>query len=95
VIGNGSRSVLDRFETAFPRLTIINITARADVLAERLQARGRETREDILKRLAREAPVIEGRYDVIDIDNSGALADASRTMIEALDAIMARGTCRS
>jgi ribose 1,5-bisphosphokinase len=95
VIGNGSRSVLDRFETAFSQLTIINITARPEVLAERLQARGRESREDILKRLAREAPVIEGRYDVIDIDNSGALADASRAMIEALEAVMARGTCRS
>jgi ribose 1,5-bisphosphokinase len=95
VIANGSRSVLDRFETAFPRLTIINVTARPDVLAERLQARGRETREDILKRLARETPVIEGRYDVIDIDNSGALTDASSALIEALEAIMAGRTCRS
>ena len=94
VIANGSRSVLDRFETAFPRLTIINITARPDVLTERLQTRGRETRDDILKRLARETPVIEGRYDVIDIDNSGALADASRAMIEALDAITAGRSCR-
>jgi ribose 1,5-bisphosphokinase len=95
VIANGSRSVLDRFESVFPRLAIINITARPEVLAERLQARGRESRDDILKRLARETPVIEGRYEVIDIDNSGALADASRAMIEALDAVMAGETRRS
>jgi ribose 1,5-bisphosphokinase len=95
VICNGSRSVLDRFEAVFPRLTIINIFARPEVLAGRLQARGRESRDDILKRLSRETPVIEGRYDVIDIDNSGALADASRAMIEALDAIMDGKTCRS
>jgi ribose 1,5-bisphosphokinase len=71
-------------------MTVINVTARPDVLAERLEARGRETREDILKRLARETPVMRGRYDIIDIDNSDALADASRAMVEALDAIMAR-----
>jgi hypothetical protein len=33
---------------------------------------------------------MRGRYDIIDIDNSDALADASRAMVEALDAIMAR-----
>jgi ribose 1,5-bisphosphokinase len=95
VVANGSRSVLDRFEAAFPRLAIINITARPEVLAERLQARGRESRNDILKRLARETPVIEGRYNVIDIDNSGALADASRVMIEALETVMAKGIFRT
>jgi ribose 1,5-bisphosphokinase len=90
VIANGSRSVLDRFDAVFPLMTVINVTARPEVLAERLEARGRETREDILKRLARETPVMRGRYDIIDIDNSDALADASRAMVEALDAIMAK-----
>lgn len=93
VIANGSRSVLDRFAAVFPWMTVINVTARPDVLAERLQARGRETRDDILKRLARETPVIKGRHDIIDIDNSGALAEASRAVVEALDAIIARQGC--
>jgi ribose 1,5-bisphosphokinase len=90
VIANGSRSVLDRFKTAFPRLTVINVTARPEVLAGRLQARGRETREDILQRLERGSLIVQGDYDVITIDNSGAADDAAREMITALEAIIQR-----
>ena len=90
VIANGSRSVLDQFKAAFPRLTVINVTARPDVLAERLQARGRETREDILKRLERGSLTLPGDYDVITIDNSGTIDEATRRMIDALEAILRR-----
>jgi ribose 1,5-bisphosphokinase len=88
VIANGSRSVLDRFQAAFPRLKVLNITARPEVLAERLQARGRETSEDILKRLARGSLTVKGLYDVTDIDNSGKLEDAGRTIIAVLEALL-------
>ena len=88
VIANGSRSVLDRFKRAFPRLTVINVTARPEVLAERLEARGREIREDILQRLQRGSLALQGDYDVVTIDNSGALEDAVERMIEALDAVL-------
>jgi len=88
VIANGSRSVLDHFKAAFPRLTVINVTARPEVLAERLEARGRETREDILKRLERGSLTVQGDYDVITIDNSGTLDDATRQMIDALEAVL-------
>jgi ribose 1,5-bisphosphokinase len=90
VIANGSRSVLDRFQAAFPRLTVINVTARPEVLAERLEARGRETREDILQRLERGSLIVQGDYDVITIDNSGKVDDAAREMIDALEGILRR-----
>jgi ribose 1,5-bisphosphokinase len=90
VIANGSRSVLDRFKAAFPRLTVINVTARPEVLAERLEARGRESRADILQRLERGSLILQGDYDVITIDNSGAVDDAARAMIAALEAILRR-----
>lgn len=89
VIANGSRSVLDRFKAAFPRLLVINITARPEVLAERLQARGRETREDILKRLQRSSLAIDGDFEVVTIDNSGTLEEAGRRIIEVLEGIPA------
>jgi ribose 1,5-bisphosphokinase len=88
VIANGSRSALHLFKDAFPRLKVLNITARPEVLAERLMARGRETREDIMKRLERSALEVQGSYDVTDIDNSGKLEDASRTIVEKLEALL-------
>jgi ribose 1,5-bisphosphokinase len=88
VIANGSRSALGRFETAFPRLKVINVTARAEVLAQRLEARGRETREDILKRLARGSLTVQGDHDVTDIDNSGPLEVASGALITLLERLL-------
>ncbi|MEZ2221517.1 phosphonate metabolism protein/1,5-bisphosphokinase (PRPP-forming) PhnN [Rhizobium sp. RCC_161_2] len=90
VIANGSRSVLHRFQAAFPRLKVINITARREVLAERLIARGRESREDVLKRLERGSLTVQGSYDVADIDNSGTLEEAGRVIVAELEALIAR-----
>lgn len=90
VIANGSRSVLHRFQAAFPRLKIINVTARREVLAERLMARGRESREDVLKRLDRSSLTVGGSYDVTDIDNSGTLGDAERAIISALEVLIGK-----
>lgn len=81
VIANGSRSALRHFKAAFPRLKVLNITARPDVLAERLSARGRESREDILARLERSSLAVEGDFDVEVLDNSGTLDTAEQQMI--------------
>ncbi len=88
VIANGSRSALHHFQAAFPRLKVINITASRDVLAERLMARGRESREDVLKRLERSSLTVQGSYDVADIDNSGTLEEAERAIISVLEALV-------
>jgi ribose 1,5-bisphosphokinase len=87
VIANGSRSALDRFEAAFERVKVVNVTARADVLAERLEARGRETREEIVKRLARGSLTVKGDHDVTDIDNSGALEIAGGKLIALIETL--------
>ncbi|WP_052210790.1 phosphonate metabolism protein/1,5-bisphosphokinase (PRPP-forming) PhnN [Rhizobium rhizogenes] len=90
VVANGSRSVLDRFQAAFPKLKVINVTARREVLAERLIARGRESREDVLKRLDRGSLTVQGNCDVTDIDNSGTLEDAGRVIVAELEALIRR-----
>lgn len=90
VIANGSRSVLDQFNAAFSNLTIINVTAGPEVLAERLEARGRETRADILKRLERGSLTVEGDFTVVTIDNSGTLDEATHQMITTLETILSR-----
>lgn len=88
VVANGSRSVLDRFQAAFPKLKVINVTARREVLAERLMARGRESREDVLKRLERGSLTVNGSYDVANIDNSGTLEEAGRVIVAELEALI-------
>ncbi|WP_234635453.1 phosphonate metabolism protein/1,5-bisphosphokinase (PRPP-forming) PhnN [Allorhizobium ampelinum] len=88
VIANGSRSVLPRFAQVFPRMLVVNVTARPEVLADRLEARGRESREDILQRLQRSPPEICGDYPVVTIDNSGLLEEAGRRFIETIETAM-------
>jgi ribose 1,5-bisphosphokinase len=89
VIANGSRSALARFRQAYPSLVVVNITASLDVLAARLEARGRETREEILGRLERSSLAVAGDYHVVTIDNSGSLEDAGRALVEALNGCFA------
>ncbi len=90
VVANGSRSVLDRFQAAFPKLKVINVTARREVLAERLLARGRESRQDVMRRLERGSLTVQGSYDVSDIDNSGRLEEAGRVIVAELEALIGR-----
>ena len=84
VVANGSRSVLDRFAGTFSPFVAVNVVARPDILASRLEARGRESREDILRRLARGSLEITGAFDVVTIDNSGSLEDAAAHMNQTL-----------
>lgn len=84
VIVNGSRSALPDFKAAYPRLTVINVTARPDVLAERLSMRGRESADDINRRLSRSSLQIAGDYHLVTIDNSGEIDAAAQAMINAI-----------
>ncbi|MGO8247306.1 phosphonate metabolism protein/1,5-bisphosphokinase (PRPP-forming) PhnN [Rhizobium leguminosarum] len=90
VVANGSRSALHRFQAAFPRLKVINVTARPEVLAGRLETRGRETHEDIMARLARGPLTVRGEYDVVELDNSGSLEEAEQKMIEILNGLLTK-----
>lgn len=84
VIANGSRSALPHFGTAFSRLKVVNIVARPDVLARRLEQRGRESRDDILRRLERSSLAVAGDFDIITVDNSGAIEDAGKSIMQVL-----------
>ena len=86
---NGSRSALGVFSRVFTRLKVISITARPEVLAERLAARGRESRDDILNRLARAPTDLPPGLDVVTIDNSDDLETARKAFIAALEEAVA------
>jgi ribose 1,5-bisphosphokinase len=95
VIANGSRSALAMFSQAYPSLVVINVTARPEVLAARLEARGRESRDDILRRLERSSLGVTGDYNVVTIDNSGAVDAAGKAMVEALSIFLPQYSSRA
>lgn len=59
VVANLSRGVLVEAAARFP-LLVLAITAPLELRAARLAARGRESVEDVARRLSREAPLPEG-----------------------------------
>lgn len=81
---NGSRAMLKDALTQFPALRIIHVTARPDVLAKRLAERGRETKDDIARRLERAAMGLPDRINAIEIDNSDDLGDAVQALLAVL-----------
>lgn len=90
LVANGSRSALPAFAEAYPRLKVVVITARPDILAARLASRGRESAEGIAKRLDRAAPEIVVAADTVVIDNSGPLEEAGEAFVSLLAAALAR-----
>lgn len=89
LVANGSRSALPAFAAAYGRLKVVQITARTDILAARLAARGRESAEAIARRLDRAVPEIAAA-DTVVIDNSGALEEAGDAFVRLLASALVR-----
>ena len=85
LIANGSRGALAAFTEAFASLAVIEVTARPEVIAERLKLRGRETPEEIARRLSRVTQASQPECKFAIVDTSGALGDAQRAFIDAID----------
>lgn len=84
VLFNGSRAMLTQAAEVFPELQVLNITASDAVLAARLRARGRESEEDIARRLERAKLPLPVGLRVTEIDNSGVLDEAVEALVAAL-----------
>lgn len=81
---NGSRAALPEIRAAFGRVTIIHVTARPEILAERLAERGRESEADVSRRLQRATIDLANCEDLIEIDNSGALETAAAIFLQTI-----------
>ena len=84
VLFNGSRAMLGDAWELYPGLTVIHVTARIPVLAERLAARGRESRDDIARRLARSSYEIPYGVPIRVVENNGPLDRAVAAFLAAL-----------
>jgi ribose 1,5-bisphosphokinase len=84
VVVNVSRTVIPLARTRFPDLQIMNVTAPVWILAERLAARGRESADDVAKRIDRSgAFVIEGA-GVVNVVNDGGPEQGIERFVNAL-----------
>jgi phosphonate metabolism protein PhnN/1,5-bisphosphokinase (PRPP-forming) len=82
VVANVSRGVIADAAERFP-VRVIEITAPPDILAQRLAGRGRETGDDVTRRLARNVP-IPGHVPVDTVVNDQTPAEAADRFISAL-----------
>lgn len=84
VLVNLSRGVLGDVNVRFPGCVILALSADAQVLANRLAARGREDEGEIARRLQRaQYPLPEG-VNATRIDNSGVLTDTVQQALQLL-----------
>ncbi|WP_189556462.1 phosphonate metabolism protein/1,5-bisphosphokinase (PRPP-forming) PhnN [Mesorhizobium sp. M4B.F.Ca.ET.089.01.1.1] len=88
-VANVSRSVIPALRERYANLAVVEVTATPEILAERLAARGRESRGEVLARLARSASIALSGPDVTSIDNSGARDIAGERFAEVLRKAMA------
>ena len=94
-VANGSRAALPLFAARYLNLAIVHVTARPDVLAARLAARGRESEPARLERMRRFADTGLARLPAgaVTIDNSGeAAASVALLLAEIRRAIALAGT---
>ena len=87
-IANVSRGVIAEAAARFP-VWVIEITASAEILARRLAERGRETAEDIAKRLARDVTIPSG-VGVDKVVNDGTPEEAASHFIAVLNRLASR-----
>lgn len=85
VIANGSRRALSSAAAKYRNLTILLITAPVDILAERLALRGRESREQIKRRLCDANLELRETDNVVRIENTGTIEEGVSAILQALD----------
>lgn len=87
VIANISRHVIPDAIARYPMCRVIQVSAEISLRAERLAKRGRENRDQIAARLAREGAALPADVTPIVIDNSSSVAIGVTALVMALRAI--------
>lgn len=83
-VANVSRGAIALVKVRYANVMVAEITAPADILAERLARRGRESRGEVLARLARSAELGVCVSDAFTIDNSGPPEQAGERFVALL-----------
>ncbi len=83
-VANVSRGALAAIKARYVNVVVVEITASAEILAQRLAARGRESRGEVLARLARSAELGTTVPGAVRIDNSGTREEAGERFVALL-----------
>lgn len=84
LVANGSRAAIAEFLKVYSSTLVITVSADPDIIARRLAARGRETADEIQRRLLRSASEWDLGCRQVVIDNSGRLETAGDAFVSAL-----------
>lgn len=85
VVANGSRAAVAEARARFARMKVVHVTAPAELLAARIAARGRESADEVLARLARE-PALDAPPDltILNIDAVNAAGERLAAFLDGL-----------
>jgi ribose 1,5-bisphosphokinase len=87
VVANVSRHVVPAAIAKYPNCRVLMITAEISLRAERLAGRGRENRDQITARLAREGAALPADVSPVMIDNSSSVGIGVTAFVMALRAL--------
>lgn len=94
VIANGSRANVPAISDDVGRLVILEITAPREMLRDRILSRGRETSEEIEKRLTRTVPSLPDNLEVVHVVNDSTIEEGAERLISALEHYASRFSVR-
>jgi ribose 1,5-bisphosphokinase len=83
-VANISRGAIPLIKARYANVVVVEVTATPEILAQRLSARGRESRGEVLARLARSAELGTSIAGAITIDNSGSREEAGERFVAVL-----------
>lgn len=86
VVMNGSREYLPEARRRYPALAAILVTVSPDVLAARLRNRGRETEDEISRRIARAKQFMRPEGPLEIVQNDADLEVAGERLVQLLSA---------
>ena len=85
VIVNVSRQIIDQTRIDFPGVKVIFVKVPLDVLISRIRERGRESEEQIQKRIERAQKNIDLPDADFIVENTGTIEEAGNKLIQYLD----------
>lgn len=84
VVVNGSRAYLEKALVRFPELEAVNIVVSPEVLRDRLVRRGRETLDEIEKRIRRTDEIEYDQSNLWQLSNDGPLEEAGEAFFQRI-----------
>jgi thymidine phosphorylase len=84
VLANGSRAVVAELARRVEHLVVVEVSAPNEVLAQRIASRGRESTEEVLKRVARKTVAMPASVPVLRVFNDGTPEAGVAAFVEQL-----------